>query len=519
MRRRQFLTGAGQSAAAMLAAGVPVLHAKARTDSRLAADPFALGVASGYPRADGFTLWTRLAPLPLQAKGGMPSDIFEVRWEVASDAQFRKLIAHGLAYAEPDWAHSVHVDLFNLPANQRYFYRFILGDAKSPVGSTKTAPLPTERLASLKFGVASCAHYEQGYFSAYRAMAEADLDLIAHVGDYIYESAWGNNRVRYFNAPEPMTLDDYRNRHALYRTDVDLQRAHAACPWIMTWDDHEVDNDYAKDLSEEDDVRELFLARRLNAYQAYYEHMPLPRRMVPLGNWMRIYTRVNAGALANFMVLDDRQYRSDHPCPPKGRRGSNVVDVATCTERTHPDLSLLGRAQENWLNEQIARNQSRWCVLVQPTLLAPHDMDLSTGVSAQSDGWDGYPAARQRLVDALATQPNPIIVGGDLHAFVVADVHAQPTDLQSKIVASEFVGTSITSQAWPNEKLQKELPQNKHMHMLDSSSRGYLELTMTEESCTARMMRCADVTLRDSKSTAMASFVVREGKAGAKQVS
>src|SRR5262245_8209360 len=258
-----------------------------------------------------------------------------------------QVVQRGAIAATPEWAHAVHVEVEGLVAGRWYWYRFRAGGEASPIGRTRTAPPAGATPDRLRFAFASCQHWEQGYFNAYRQMTADDLDLIVHLGDYIYESSWGRDRVRKHGAPEPHTLDDYRIRHALYKGDPDLQAAHAACPWLLTWDDHEVANDYADDRSQELHSREWFLARRAAAYRAYYEHMPMRRQMVPLGPEMRVFHRVAFGQLAQFHMLDDRQYRTHQPCPAAGRGGSNVVEH--CPARLDPKVTLLGETQERWL--------------------------------------------------------------------------------------------------------------------------------------------------------------------------
>jgi alkaline phosphatase D len=278
---------------------------------RFTANPFALGVASGYPAPDGIVLWTRLIT-DLRAA-------VEIGWEIAADEGFQKIVQRGTETAEPEWAHSVHAEVSGLAPGRHYFYRFHAGGAASPVGRTRTAPAAGATTERLRFAFGSCQQYEQGYFTAYRHMAAEDLDLMVHLGDYIYESSWGRAPVRKHEAGEPVTLDEYRNRYALYKSDPDLQAAHAAFPWLCTWDDHEVQNDYANDRSVGLDPREEFLRRRAAAYQAYYEHLPLPKRMRPRGPDAQIYTRVDYGGLATFHVVDDRQYRSHQVCARAGR--------------------------------------------------------------------------------------------------------------------------------------------------------------------------------------------------------
>ena len=337
--RRRFLQALSVlGVAASLPARAQMLNPK----PRFAAFPFTLGVASGYPGSTWVSLWTRLAPVPDAPGGGMAPEIVPVLWELARDEAMKDIAASGTIYATPAWGHSVHAEATGLQSNRPYFYRFSAGDAQSPIARTRTVPGPGGKPQHLRFAFASCQQYEQGYYGAYRHMAADNPDLVAHLGDYIYESSWGRDHVRKHNAPEAVTLDDYRARHALYKSDPDLQAAHAACPWLVTWDDHEVSNDYADDGSERLDTREWFLARRAAAYQAWYEHMPVPRRMLPLGPHMRIYTRLVYGALANFFMVDNRQYRSPHACPRPGRGGGSTIDDVGMRRARRSRRTLLG---------------------------------------------------------------------------------------------------------------------------------------------------------------------------------
>ena len=308
--------------------------------------PFKLGVASGYPSPNGVALWTRLAPQPLEVGGGMPPGPVAVLWEVAEDDGFRAIVAQGRYVATADWAHSVHVEATGLAPARDYWYRFHVGDATSPVGRTRTAPVADAALQSLRFGVGSCQHFEQGWFVAHRHVAADALDLFVHVGDYIYESSWGKELVRTHGAPEPYTLDDYRQRYARYKTDRDLQAAHASCPWLVIWDDHEVDNDYANDRAEDGSDPASFLERRAAAYKAYYEHMPLRASMAPSGPYLRLHERVTLGRLAQFHLLDDRQYRSPKPCRDSDQDPQRPKG---CRRRNDPGATMLGAEQEHWL--------------------------------------------------------------------------------------------------------------------------------------------------------------------------
>ncbi|MBI2753822.1 MAG: alkaline phosphatase D family protein [Betaproteobacteria bacterium] len=412
---------------------------------RLSDYPFQLGVASGYPGPDGIVLWTRLATDLTQSGGGLGLVPIPVRWEIARDEHFASIATSGTAEASPEWAHSVHVEAKGLEPERWYWYRFAAGDALSPVGRTRTAPPFDASPGRLRFAFASCQQYEQGYFGAYRYILRDDPDLIAFLGDYIYESSWGREHVRKHNAGEPYSLADYRIRHALYRSDPDLQAAHAACPWILTWDDHEVDNDYADDRPEDGMPKEEFLARRAAAYRAYYEHMPLPARMRPEGPNMRIYTQLGWGTLARFFVLDDRQYRWWHACPRPGRRGgSNTVDVEKCPALFNPRRTMLGRAQERWLESALSSSRARWNVLAQQTRMAQFDEKPGPGRVAWTDAWDGYPAERARLYDIVEQSgANMLVLSGDSHMAWVNEPHRDGRRLGLELSASTITGPSI----------------------------------------------------------------------------
>jgi alkaline phosphatase D len=472
--------------------------------------PFTLGVASGYPTPTSVVLWTRMtgdiAPL------GIP-----LRWEVFGDEALRNLVFAGEEIARPDWAHSVHVEVQGLQPERWYWYRFITPDAESPVGRTRTAPAPQASASRLRFAFASCQQYEQGHFGAYRHIVADAPDLVAFLGDYVYESSWGRDHVRSHASPEPYTLEQYRARHALYRSDPDLQAAHAACPWIVTWDDHEVDNDYADDRSEDGMERADFLERRAAAYRAYFEHMPLPPRMRPAGPLMRIYTHLDWGALARFYVLDDRQYRSWHACPrPKRRGGSNTVDISECTRLTAPGRSILGRAQERWLEHALGESRATWNIIAQQTRMAQFDFKPGLGRRAWTDGWDGYPAARQRLLESILYRKtsNPVVLGGDVHTFHASQLKLDFDDLASAVVASEFVTTSITSQSWDQERLNQYLPDNPHVILADSRFRGYARAEVSAQRFQVDLRAMETVQRRDAACTTLASFVVEDGIPG-----
>jgi alkaline phosphatase D len=510
--RRRFL----HALSALGMAAVSPARAQLNERPRFTRNPFSLGVASGYPGASSLVLWTRLAPVADAPGGGMPAEIVPVTWEIARDPGMKDVAASGTAYAEPAWGHSVHAEPAGLQPNRPYWYRFSSGDAQSAIGQTRTFSTPASKVQRLRFAFASCQQYEQGYYGAYRHMAADQLDVVLHLGDYIYEGSWGRDHVRKHNAPEAITLDDYRARHALYKSDPDLQAAHAACPWLVTWDDHEVSNDYADASSQTLDTPEWFLARRAAAYKAWYEHMPVPRRMVPVGPHMRIYLRVVFGNLAAFYMVDNRQHRSPQACARPGRGGGATVKVAECAELADPKRSMFGAQQDEWLESALAASRMPWNVLAQQTLMAQLDRSEQGGKSIFTDGWDGYPSARRRLLEhiAAAKVSNPVVVGGDVHAFYVTQLKPDFDDPGSPVVASEFVGTSISSQHGGQEWLDKRRPANPHVLLAESRYRGYVRAEVTRRRMQVDLRAMESVQTRDAGCSTLASFVVEDGRPG-----
>ncbi|MDB6091761.1 MAG: alkaline phosphatase [Gammaproteobacteria bacterium] len=509
--RRTFLTSTLAVTGATL---LPARLLHAASNLRFSSTPFTLGIASGYPTPDSVVLWTRLAPSPLEPGGGMPAEVVAVDWEIASDDRMKSVVQHGTAYATPDWAHSVHIEPAGLEPGRDYWYRFEAGGVRSAIGRTRTAPEYGAALARLRLGLVCCQHYEQGYFTAYRHMLADELDLIVHVGDYIYE---GNSahKVRSHNVPVAFTLEDYRARHALYRTDRDLANAHAASPWLVIWDDHDVSNDYAGDVSEDDDDPELFLARRAAAYQAYYEHMPLPRWAVPSGPAMRLYAERSFGDLASIVLLDQRQYRAPEACPPLGRAGGHRVDEDKCPELDAPERTMLGGRQEAWVQGHLASSQTRWNLLAQGTLMAYNNEAPLPQHRYWTDAWNGYPAARERLTRFLAERriSNPVVLSGDIHAFVVSGLHMKAADLNSPIIAPEFVTTSVSSDALPEQYFDTARKLNSNLLTATGEHRGYMRLDITKERLQADLIALETVKKPDSTRSTLISYVVEAGKA------
>ncbi len=524
--RRQFLglAGAGAGAAALAANGI---ESRALARPTFPAYPFTLGVASGDPHSDGVVLWTRLAPKPLEG-GGMPDRKVPVRWEVARDERFRQVVRRGNAVARPDFAHSVHVEVDGLRPRWEYFYRFKAGSEISPVGRTKTAPSRHSSPRRLAFAFVSCQHYEQGFYTAYRHLAEEELDLVLHLGDYIYEGgpSQSPNALRRHEGPEPTGLEAYRNRQALYRTDRDLQAAHAAFPFAVTWDDHEVENNYADGFPQDEAARpddqetpEFFLPRRAAAYRAYYEHMPLRRRSIPRGPNMRLYRRLTYGDMAQFSVLDTRQYRDNQVCDPENEPGAEVP----CAESRDPDRSLPGFQQEGWLKDNLRRSRSRWNVIAQQVFMAQRDFDPEAGERLSMDAWDGYVASRDRLLSFVERRRirNPVVLTGDVHSNWVNDLKSDFDDESSRTVGSELVGTSISTGGDGMDTrpdTAQILAENPHIKFFNGQ-RGYVRCRLSRRRWVSDFRVLPFVTRPGAPISTRARFVIENGRPGAQRVS
>lgn len=493
--------------------------------NRTADYPFSLGVASGSPRPTSVVLWTRILPDPLNGLSAGPESL-QVQWEMAEDEAFTRIIDKGKVIALPDLAHSVHVEANGLRPDRWYWYRFMLGDAVSPIGRTRTAPAPDSMPASLRFAFASCQHWEFGEYGAHRHIAAEAPDLVAFLGDYIYE--WGPYELTHPTAPrrrshESITLADYRARYAQYKSDARLQAAHLAAPWMVTWDDHEVANDYANDRDERLDAN--FLMRRAAAYQAFYEHMPV-RLSAPPDKTnrfarLRIYDRVDWGRLARFHVLDNRQYRSYHACQQAGIGGSTSISTA-CAERIDSSRTLLGAEQEAWLDEGFSTSTANWNFIAQQTLMAQASQVpiLAAGDGRfWNDGWDGYAATRHRVFGGLARHgvKNPVVISGDVHTFYAADIRAdfdRPMSGNNPVIATEFCGTSVTSGSRPQKRIDQYLAHNPHIKYGRSDRRGYAMVELTATRATVRFQGLDDVHRADSGVSTLARFVVDDGRPG-----
>ncbi|WP_035878390.1 alkaline phosphatase [Cupriavidus sp. amp6] len=530
MQRRTFLTLA---ASAALATQLPRWAISATLRQR---DLFALGVASGAPTPDGFVLWTRLfdGAIPgtpqADAHGTTPlQGRLTVQWEVAEDEAFRRIVRRGHAQALPELGHSVHVEVDGLRPDRWYFYRFMHGDAVTAPSRTRTAPAADTLAPRVRFAFASCQRWEQGYYAAYRRMRQEDLDLVVFLGDYIYETAVPANArahlPRTHSLPTATSLQDFRDRYALYKSDPLLRAMHAACPWLVTWDDHEVQNDYAALAGSEPAA--AFLARRTAGYQAFYENMPIRASTLVHGaaglgtpDALRIHTRHRWGRLVDFHVLDDRQYRDIQPCREPGQPRKGAVSPETCSALYDSRRTMLGSAQERWLAQgltQDQRDQTRWSAIAQQTIFSRRNYKAPPEEAFHSDTWDGYPAARQRLLDSIAAAAprNSVFIGGDIHQHYACNVLADFSDPSSRVIASEFCTTSIASASGSSmQSVENIMAQNPHIVHARPDRRGYTVVEATPARWAATLRAVEDVTRADSPVGTQAAFVVEDRRPG-----
>ena len=500
--RRQVLR-AGALTALMLAGGsVP----KRATGYAPANVPFSLGVASGDPTHDSVLLWTRLATDPLNG-GGMAPEPIEVRWTVATDPHMHHVVRRGATLALPANAHSVHLRVNGLAPDRWYWYRFTAGSTDSPIGRTRTVPAPDSQPRELRFAFVSCQNYEAGYYTALQNLAEEEIDFVIHLGDYIYDENDDWRRVRaHFPNSEPAALEDYRHRHAQYRLDPYLQAAHARFPFFVSWDDHEVEDNYADlvsthnaDLDTSNDVSEPEFRQRLSAaYKAFFEHMPIDPQSSTASGALRLYRKCNWGRLAEICLLDTRQYRTTQPCRGANDRIAPIGDdiVVPCGEELAENATITGDEQERWIIDSLRHSRARWNVIAQQVMMASVDFGPGVGTFDSRfagtqvrnvDAWDGYVAARNRLLGAVRDNAvqNVIVLSGDVHSSWVNELKADFTETTSPVVATEFVGPSVTSH-FPTTFLpviSSALadPANNHVKFFEGTLHGYVRCHVTPE--------------------------------------
>ncbi len=518
--RRRLLQGLGAGMA--ITVGDTVLH-RAWAQPVFRHYPFSLGVASGDPTATGVVLWTRIAPEPYLG-GGMPNQAVPVQWELANDEDMEDIIQQGETIAAPELGHSVHIEVEGLEPRREYFYRFLVGSEDSPVGRTKTLPAPGAPVDSLRFGVAGCQRYEDGFFTAFEHLAGENLDFVFHYGDYIYEyrhTVPADRATMVRDMPEPYdeiyTLDDYRNRYAVYKADPLLQAAHHSAPFMVSWDDHEVDNNWAGEIDEDGTPPELFLLRRAAAYQAYYENMPLRRTSWPNPSNMVMYRRFPIGNLATVNVLDTRQYRSDQPC------GDGAESRESCPESLAEGRTMLGDAQEQWLMDGLGGSETPWNVLAQQVMIMQHDRSGDPEVDEfHMDKWDSAVVARDRLLNFIEENnvANPIVLTGDIHNNWAGELRADFNDENSATLGCEFVCTSATSGgdgADVRGETEAVLAKNPHIGFFNNQ-RGYLAIDVTPETWTTHYRVVDYVSRPGAPIKTRKSFVVNAGKPGMTEV-
>lgn len=502
-----------QAAALAGAALTPAAWTPALAQARLADDPFRVGVASGEPLPDGVVLWTRLVTNPQALGGGMGRAPVRVGWEIAEDDGFRRPVRSGVALAVAEAGHSVHVEVAGLKPDRDYWYRFTAGGHRSPAGRTRTAPEAGALVERLRLAFASCQKWESGYYPAHAHLAADNPDLVLFLGDYIYEKAASTAKEGVVRLHPPTIAQDlasYRQRYAWYKADKDLQAAHAAAPWVVMWDDHEVSNDYGADQDRSNPPPHVFLRRRAAAYQAYYENMPLRRAIRPVGPAMQLYRTLDWGRLARLAILDDRQYRAHRSCDALADKANTKLIPASCAERSDPKRSILGMRQEAWLQGQLRDTPARWNLLGQQTLM--NEVVTPNGL-VSNDGWDGYAQTRRRVLEGWRDHKvaNPVVLGGDVHTFFAADLALEPGGAP---IASEFVGGSIASLGRSATVVRGMMNINPQIRFGDGDTRGYGRADITAKDCTVTFRGVESALVPTSPVRDLARFVVQDGVKG-----
>ena len=469
----------------------------------LTSDPFTLGVASGDPTDQSVILWTRLAIDSLNG-GGMPAKDIEVLWEVSSTDAFDDIVSSGLVTAEERFGHAVHIDVPLSTGESIVFYRFRIGDYVSPIGKTRLSS-PSGSTTPIKVAAVSCQNYTDGFYNAYADLVEQSPDLVTFLGDYIYESGVGTldaTTVRLHNSDEIKDLVAYRNRYALYRSDPLLQAAHAECPWVITWDDHEVENNYANLTPQDSADAEGHAARRAAAYQAWWEHMPV-RLSPPTDESLTIYRQFSWGDLLNLLVVDGRQYRDDQAC------GDAVLSTQpACDEALDPARTMLGAEQEKWFSENINDTTKVWNVMANQTVMT----DIRLGAAVLNyDQWDGYAPDRNRILSDVVDQgvENFVVLTGDIH---LAGVGQLTTDSNpTTAMGAEFVSTSISSSGNVSTDTEGLLIALPNIIDAETSHRGYTLHTLTANDWTAEYRIVENNLVEDTSTSVWKTFKVMAG--------
>ena len=512
--RRGLLTGLASSAAIAPFIGRPW----AQGSPRFPTNPFTLGVASGDPDANSVVLWTRLAPRPLEPRGGMPSDAVAVDWEIAEDDKMQRVVRRGTADALSAEGHSLHVIAEGLAPNRPYWYRFMTAGAESRIGRTRTLPERGALPERFRLAVAGCQRIEHGFFTAWADIAKADVDLVFHYGDYIYEYALTAEAMATrmpFPGPDSArakvsALTEYRTRYALYKLDPDLAAAHAAHPFIASFDDHEVVNNWGgmsgpPKMSERD-----FLRLRAAAFQAFYENSPVRPSVRPRGSDITLYRAFDVGTLLRLAVLDTRQFRAMPSC--------GKAETRRCDERLAPHRTMIGNDQERWLLDLFARRDTAWTVLGnQVQMMQVRHKEAAQDI-VNTDKWDGNAAARQRLLRGAAERQvsGLVTVTGDIHRAMAGNLLVDFDKPKAHPVGVEFIATSISSDGDGGRApstAKRLMANNPHLRHYDAR-RGYLVCDFGQQRCEANYRALDYVSKKGSPVTTIASFTVDAKKPG-----
>lgn len=457
-------------------------------------DPFQLGVASGQPTAHSVVLWTRLlAANPM--RNPWKNQALPVEWVLATDEAFHNVVQTGQSVAPPELSHSVHVDVSGLAPNTRYWYRFRCGSAQSPVGRTRTMPALDDAQTPLKVAFASCQRYHSGAFVAYDHMLADEPDLVVFLGDYIYEMGATQSENRGSWAYPANRIEDYRELYELAKSDPALQRMHAACPWLIIWDDHEVMNDYAGGPVRMEQATGKVARRMEMGYRTWYEHMPISPKQLLGGvaglldnsGELRVYGSHRWGALANLHLLDTRQYRS-----PQANCGTaGLFKPETCQGWQATDRGMLGSTQSAWLEGQLQANSannpasSTWNLICQPSVFSRFTIPMM-GNTLNHDNWDGYPVARSHILATLEKYRtrNPVMWGGDIHQNWITHVHQDPDKHSGPVIVPEFCVTSVTTASFGGFTAQEMKALSPHCVYADRHQRGYMLANLSQDKMT-----------------------------------
>ena len=510
-RRTLLKTGGSLTAGLALSGGLSGRALAARSDG----NPFALGVASGDPTPDGVVLWTRLAPDPLVPGGGMAQRTYSVRYEVATDEGFRHVVRRGSAPAFASEAHSARVELERLQPGTEYFYRFRVGRDESPVGRTRTAPPPGSAVGELRFAFASCQNFPVGYFNSYADIAAQDLDLVVHLGDYIYEGPAAGPLRAHAPAAEIVSLDDYRVRHGQYKTDLDLQAAHAALPWLVTWDDHEVENNYADEEADPNVPPEEFARRRAAAYQAYWEHMPLSRSRKPRGPDLQL-TGASTGARWRRSTRSTRASTAPTSRPPARRRSATRAATArarwTPRARSSAPSSATGcspswrrRGRAGMCSRSRRRSRRTTATRARAARSARATTGTATWRSASGCSTGSSSTGRRTRSSSRATRTRT-------GCATCRRTRTSTTRRRSR--RSSWARRSRRAATRRRRTTSYgDDPQNPHI-VFRNNNRGYVRCTVTPEAWTSEYRIVSTVLQRGAPASTLASFVVEDGRPG-----